>query len=170
MARTSRRAWLPLTLLTVTLLGLLVLRLMEQILDRQANDYLNANAQAVARQSQLLFQPAPQRIQLHRLAQTAAFLGDVQVRILDNERQVLADSGLPGDEKQWTWIVSDLEPATAAGEAGASFVAAAPVAKAIKVSEVDVSPSMVMALKVSSAPSANSFCNTRALIGASVKT
>ena len=47
---------------------------------------------------------------------------------------------------------------------------AAPVAKASSVSEVEVSPSMVTALKVSTTPSRNRACNAGAAIGASVKT
>ncbi len=48
--------------------------------------------------------------------------------------------------------------------------AAAPVAKASSVSEVEVSPSMVTALKVSATPSLSRLCSTGAAIGASVKT
>ena len=44
------------------------------------------------------------------------------------------------------------------------------MAKASSVSEVEVSPSMVTALKVSTTPSRNSACSTGAAIGASVKT
>ena len=47
---------------------------------------------------------------------------------------------------------------------------AAPVANASSVSEVEVSPSMVTALKVSVTPSLRSDCSARAPIGASVKT
>jgi hypothetical protein len=57
-----------LTLLTVTLLGVIVLTLMQRTLEREATAYLNANAQAVARQSQVLFQPALQRAVLAQLA------------------------------------------------------------------------------------------------------
>src|SRR5262249_17459412 len=48
--------------------------------------------------------------------------------------------------------------------------AAAPVANASSVSEVDVSPSMVTALKVSATPCASRLCSTRGAIGASVNT
>ena len=47
---------------------------------------------------------------------------------------------------------------------------AAPVAKASTVSEVEVSPSTVTALNVSTTPSRNKVCKTGAAIGASVKT
>ncbi|MNC97601.1 hypothetical protein D3C83_153050 [compost metagenome] len=44
---------------------------------------------------------------------------------------------------------------------------AAPVAKAISVSEVEVSPSMVTALKLSATPSLSSLRSTGGVIGAS---
>ena len=53
---------------------------------------------------------------------------------------------------------------------GAPRDAAAPVAKASSVSDVDVSPSMVTALKVSVTPSRRRACSADAEIGASVKT
>src|SRR5262249_30570136 len=53
---------------------------------------------------------------------------------------------------------------------GAPCAAAAPVANAISVSDVDVSPSMVTALKVSSTPLFSSDCRAAGAIGASVKT
>ncbi len=46
---------------------------------------------------------------------------------------------------------------------------AAPVAKASRVSEVEVSPSMVTALNVSATPSRSSVCSTAGETGASVK-
>ena len=123
-----------LTLLTVTLLGILVLTLMERTLDRQASDYLKANAQAVASQSGLLFQPAPQTAQLHQLAQTAAFLADVQVRILDGEQKVLVDSGAPDAAEQFTWIIGDagMPVPPGARPAGGIMVAPAVSARAVQ--------------------------------------
>src|SRR3981081_855125 len=53
---------------------------------------------------------------------------------------------------------------------GAPLAAAVPVANASSVSDVEVSPSMVTALKVSSTPLFNSDCNAPAVIGASVNT
>ena len=53
---------------------------------------------------------------------------------------------------------------------GAPRSFAAPVANAISVSEVEVSPSMVTALNVSVTPSLSSVCSARCEIGASVNT
>ncbi len=53
---------------------------------------------------------------------------------------------------------------------GAPRAAAVPVAKASRVSDVEVSPSMVTALKLSTTPSARRRCSAGAAIGASVNT
>src|SRR5215468_375948 len=53
---------------------------------------------------------------------------------------------------------------------GAPLAAAAPVAKASSVSEVEVSPSIVTALKLSRTPFASSTCKAGAAMGASVNT
>jgi signal transduction histidine kinase len=94
-----------LTLLTVTLLGVMVLTLMQRSLEQQASESLHANAEAVAHQSLALFQPAPQATELHQLAHTVAFLSDAQVRILDEQKQVLADSGAPARQGEFTWFM-----------------------------------------------------------------
>lgn len=94
-----------LTLLTVSLLGVLVLSLMQSYMARQEDAYLTANAEAVARQSQLLFQPAVQAGELYQLVQTVAFLSDAQVKILDEGKAVLADSGPPTGMDELTWVV-----------------------------------------------------------------
>ncbi len=94
-----------LTLLTVILLGVMSLTLMRRTLEQQVSDYLKANAEAVARQSEALLQPLPQTDQLFQLAHTAAFLGDAQVRILNDQSQVLVDSGLPVSQDVFTWIM-----------------------------------------------------------------
>jgi hypothetical protein len=100
-----------LTLLTVALLGVIILTLMQRSLEHQVDAYLRANAQAVARQSQLFFAPAPQRAQLAQLAQTTAFLGDVQVRILDHEQQLLAAAGIEGRTDELTWVFQSVADA-----------------------------------------------------------
>ncbi len=94
-----------LTLLTVSLLGVLVLSLMQGYIARQEDAYLTANAEAVARQSQLMFQPAVQAGELHQLVQTVAFLSDAQVKILDEGKTVLADSGPPTGMDELTWVM-----------------------------------------------------------------
>lgn len=98
------------TILAVTLVGVLALFLIERYLLRQEHDYLTLNATAVAQQLEpLLRAPLPQPA-LADLARTTAFLSDVQVRILDAQEQILVDSGAPSQLDGMTW----LRPATEA--------------------------------------------------------
>ena len=94
------------TVLAVTLVGVLALLLIERYLLRQERDYLTMNATVVAQQLEpLLLQPQPAPV-LAELARTTAFLSDVQVRILDAQEQVLVDSGLPSQLDGVTWLAS----------------------------------------------------------------
>jgi len=94
-----------LTLLTVSLLGLLVLSLMQRYVAQEEEAFLNANAEAVARQSALFMQPAIKAPALYQLAQTSAFLSDVHVKILDGQKRLVADSGQPAAFDQMTWVI-----------------------------------------------------------------
>jgi two-component system OmpR family sensor kinase len=86
-------SYTALTLLTVVLVGALALGLLRQYAQRRAEQSLQANAQAIAAQAHpFLAQPAIRRMELERLAATAAFLGSVQVRILDQDGHLLVDS------------------------------------------------------------------------------
>ena len=95
-----------LTLLTVTLVGVLALSLVKRYTDRQETEFLTANAEAVARRAA----PLLAEIDMHQtpalfdLARTAAFLGNVQVRILDPAGQVIADSGPQDSADDFIWI------------------------------------------------------------------
>jgi signal transduction histidine kinase len=95
-----------LTLLTVTLLGVLAVSLLRRYVEGQQRDYLTANAEAVAQQASAHLQPVPDQTKLEELARTASFLGNVRVRILDNARQVLADSGQRSSREQALWIMT----------------------------------------------------------------
>ena len=86
-------SYTALTLLTVVLVGALALGLLRQYAQRRAEQSLQANAQAIAAQAQpLLAQPITRLMELERLAATAAFLGNVRVRILNGDGQLLVDS------------------------------------------------------------------------------
>jgi signal transduction histidine kinase len=86
-------SYVLLTLLTVSLVGILALSLLKRYAEQQEVNYLTANAEALARQAIPLVQPVRREFELFDLAQTASFLGNVRVRILDQRRHVLADSG-----------------------------------------------------------------------------
>jgi signal transduction histidine kinase len=81
-----------LTLLTVGVVGVLGLSLVKRYVGQQEVEYLTANAEAVARQAVALMRPVVRQSELNELAQMSAFLGNAQVRILDERRQILADS------------------------------------------------------------------------------
>jgi len=81
-----------LTLLTVGVVGVLSLSLVKRYVGQQEVEQLTANAEAVARQAMPLMWPMARQRELNELAQTSAFLGNARVRILDDRRQILADS------------------------------------------------------------------------------
>jgi hypothetical protein len=102
-------SYVLLTLLTVSLVGVLALSLIKRYVEQQEQEYLTANADAVARQALPLMQPVMRRADLHELARTASFLGNVQVKILDDRRRVVADSGQPTGVNEFVWIVTPVE-------------------------------------------------------------
>ncbi len=81
-----------LTLLTVSAVGVVALLLMQRYMVQQERAYLTANAQAIAQQAASFMTPVQISPPLQQLAQTAAFLGDVAVRIVDDTQMPLADS------------------------------------------------------------------------------
>ena len=88
-------SYVLLTLLSVTLVGVLASEIVRSYTHQQEVKELRANAQTLAKQLlPLMWVNAPPQ-QIHSLTKTASFLGDVRVRILDRQEQVLADSGLP---------------------------------------------------------------------------
>ncbi len=86
-------SYMLLALLTAGLVGALAISLVKRYTDQQEIDYLTSNANAAARQALPLMWPAANLYQLQQLAQTAAFLGNVRVRIQDEAHNVIADSG-----------------------------------------------------------------------------
>ncbi len=108
-------SYVILTLLTVSLVGVLALLLIERYVEQQEQEYLASNAQAVARQALPLMQPVAHQTDLHELARTAAFLGDAQVRILDEHHHVLADSGQPTHADEYIWIMTSVSDHQAPG-------------------------------------------------------
>jgi signal transduction histidine kinase len=102
-------SYVLLTLLTVSLVGVLALSLMKRYAEEQSQDFLQANAEAVARQALPLMQPTVRQADLEDLVRTASFLGNVQVRILDDHRRVVADSGQPNEVDEFVWIVAPME-------------------------------------------------------------
>jgi signal transduction histidine kinase len=95
-------SYLFLILLTLGVVGAVILRLVEGYVERQEREYLAATAEAVAQQAEELLWPVVRQSQLQDLSETSALLGNTQVRILDAQRRVLADSDrLPGEQVAW---------------------------------------------------------------------
>ncbi len=90
---------------SVAMVGWLTLALIDRRLEAQEVDYLTANAEAIARQAALSIEAGARTAELEQLAGAAAFLGDVQVRILDEQGSVLVDSGAPSELQEMAWIV-----------------------------------------------------------------
>lgn len=95
---------MTLALITATVLGLLALTIVENTLERQAEQELQSNAEMIALQVGQLLWPVPRQDDLQRLVQTAAFLGNYRVRILDAGGDVYFDSGSPGEDNQLIWV------------------------------------------------------------------
>lgn len=93
-----------LTLLSVSLVGILALSLVKHYVAQQEERHLLANAEAIARQAEqfmLLGDRQPEDAMLAELAYTSAFLGNARVRIFDPQQQLLADSGAIAEAFIW---------------------------------------------------------------------
>lgn len=113
-----------LTLLTVSVMGVLALSLIRRYIERQEVEYLTANAEAVARQALPFLLPTTSESDLDELVRTASFLGNARVRILDEKQRVVADSGSPTEVDELVWIVPPIEARVwSVGESrGSSFM------------------------------------------------
>jgi HAMP domain-containing protein len=107
-----------LAVLTVFAVGVLALALIRNNLWQSESNLMNANASAVARQAALLFQQGPDRVSLQQLADTAAFMGNAQVRILDQAGNPLVDSGPTGAAERLLWIAPSRRQAAWDSSAG----------------------------------------------------
>jgi signal transduction histidine kinase len=97
-------SYVLITLLTVSLVGVLTLSLVRRDIRQQETAHLEANAQAIASKALLLMQPVVRPAELSELAHTASFFTNAQVRILDDQRRILVDSGPGSDVGQFIWI------------------------------------------------------------------
>ena len=97
-------SYVTLALITATVLGLLALKIVENALERQVEQELQSNAEMIALQVGQLLWPVTRQEDLQQLVQTAAFLGNYRVRILDAGGGVYYDSGSPGEDNQLIWV------------------------------------------------------------------
>ncbi len=97
-------SYLVLVLLILAAVGAVILRVVTDHAEQQEQEYLMANAEAVARQASSLLWPGLRQPELQELTETSSFLGNVRVRILDAERRVLADSER-ASERNVAWLL-----------------------------------------------------------------
>ncbi|MBN1640356.1 MAG: HAMP domain-containing histidine kinase [Anaerolineae bacterium] len=100
-------SYLLLTILVAGLVSGLGLFLVNRYVRAEELQRLTSNAQAVAERAAPLLGTALQREQLQELAQTASFLSDARVRILDATGDAIADSDA-GASRYW-WVLSSVE-------------------------------------------------------------
>ena len=100
-------SFIAISLVAVGIVGGGSLILVHHFIERQEAEYLRSNADAVARQALPLMVPILQPLLLLELAQTAAFMSDSRVRVLDRSRGVIADSGPPEDgDRAWIQLIA----------------------------------------------------------------
>jgi signal transduction histidine kinase len=97
-------------LLIVGLSGLMAIWGIGKYALNQEVHYLTANAQAIAPQAQQFMSPTISQQQLKKLAQTAAFFGNAEVRILDSNRQIVAESGPTLQSESVAWLIYQEDP------------------------------------------------------------
>lgn len=102
-------SYVLLTLLTVIVLGVLVYAFVRQYAEGQETVFLRSNAEAVARQAQPLVWPTTRISDLNDLVKAASFLGNVRIRIFDDNYRMLVDSGPPTEVDQFLWIMPPVE-------------------------------------------------------------
>lgn len=105
-------SYVVLTVMTVGLVWLLAVSLLTRYVQEQAVADLAANARSVAREANQYMQSPLRAVALAQLARTASFLGNVQVRILGANGQVLADSGPRDDADELLWLVPSQDGAS----------------------------------------------------------
>ncbi len=97
-------SYVLITLLTAILVGMLATAIIRRYTDRRERAYLTENAEAVAQQALPLVQRTSGEAYLRELATMAAFLTNARVRILDENRRPLADSGPSSEGDTLAWI------------------------------------------------------------------
>jgi len=97
-------SYVAVTALAVSLVGVLALSLVKEHIRAQTRAQLAENARAVARQARELMVPLPRLAELRDLAQSASFLGQVRVRILDERYNLVIDSGQPESSSSLVWV------------------------------------------------------------------
>jgi signal transduction histidine kinase len=105
-------SYVLLALITVATVGLLAVWGVQRYVKQQETNSLKTNAETIAKEAYPLISGGRMQ-QLGRLAQAAGFFGNLQVRILDANQNVLADSGAPGEASELAWFLQPAEQRSA---------------------------------------------------------
>jgi signal transduction histidine kinase len=98
-------SYMLVTLLTATVIGGAAYVLMRQYVDSQEKASLESNAQSVVTQARSLLWPVVRQSDLQSLVTMSSYMGNMRVRVLDLEKQALADSGNTGRADQFLWVL-----------------------------------------------------------------
>lgn len=88
-------SYVLLAFLSVSIVGVLASEIMQRYMREQEIRELRANAESIAQQLAPLMENNTSLPHIHSLAQAASFLGDVRVRVVNQEGFILVDTGTP---------------------------------------------------------------------------
>lgn len=117
-------SYVLLTVLSVALVGVVALTLVERYIEQGERAALQATAEAIAVQAEPLLNPLRLR-ELRELAQTAAFLGNEEVRIFDARRNLLVMATPNSITDTYVWLSAPVA-LTVNGETVGAFLLSLP--------------------------------------------
>ena len=97
-------SYVVLAVLTVGAVGFLAIEIVSYYANQSEVSELQASADAIALQARPMFTPTIRPFELTQLVRTTAFLGNIRVRILDRQNNLVVDSGQPGEWNEMVWI------------------------------------------------------------------
>jgi signal transduction histidine kinase len=100
-------SYVLITVLTVSLVGVLTLTLLSQYIRGHAQAQLQANAEAIAVQADALLRPYPRLDALYEMTRSLSFLSSFRILILDSDLNVVIDSGTPDQQNSIVWLQPD---------------------------------------------------------------
>ena len=97
-------SYVLLAVVTVSVVGILSVEIVRRYARQRERADIQANAQVIASQAAPYFWPGTDQRSLNQLAQSASFLGNLRVRFLTSNGEVLADSGMPDLDSEMVWV------------------------------------------------------------------
>ena len=93
-----------LAVVTVSVVGILAVEIVHQYARQRERADMLANAEVIASQAAPYFWSGINSRSLNQLAQSASFLGNLRVRFLDANGEMLVDSGSPDADSEMVWV------------------------------------------------------------------